>query len=160
MRPWTAYRATAFYLAVWYAFLATLGVVLLIALNDVGPASAFLIAANSALLFALLAHAPGGPPGRPAHHTRAVLAHIAARGRARRDDTGRLMARRALEETWLRFAKGAAAVAILFSGLAYASNCQRDARGPQRSASTAMAQIDSGEYSWTGYRSARLLPTN
>ena len=32
------------------------------------------------------------------------------------------MARRALEETWLRFAKGAAMIAIVLSGLAYASN--------------------------------------
>ena len=30
------FRETAFYLALWYAFLAALGAVLLIALNDVG----------------------------------------------------------------------------------------------------------------------------
>ena len=47
------FRATAFYLALWYAILAALGAVLLIALNDVEPATGFLIAANVALLFAL-----------------------------------------------------------------------------------------------------------
>jgi hypothetical protein len=34
------FRATAFHLAVWYAVLAALGAVLLIALNDVEPAPA------------------------------------------------------------------------------------------------------------------------
>jgi hypothetical protein len=153
------YRATAFYLAVWYAFLATLGVVLLIALNDVGPASAFLIAANSALLFALL------------------LMLLVARLNDRRitrgqfwrtlpprtrpsDDAGRLMARRALEETWLRFAKGAAMLAIVFSGFAYASNNVSASAWATALRQPAMAQIDSGGYSWTGYRSARLLPMN
>ena len=47
------FRATAFYLALWYTILAALGAVLLIALNDVEPATGFLIAANVALLFAL-----------------------------------------------------------------------------------------------------------
>ena len=60
------YRATAFYLTVWYAFLATLGAVLLIALNDVEPATAFLIAANLALLFALALMARRRPPDQRA----------------------------------------------------------------------------------------------
>ena len=54
------FRATAFYLALWYAVLAALGAVLLIALNDVEPATGFLIAANVALLFALVLMAAVG----------------------------------------------------------------------------------------------------
>ena len=48
------YRDTAFYLTLWYAVLATIVAVLLIVLNDVGLANALLIAANLALLFALV----------------------------------------------------------------------------------------------------------
>jgi hypothetical protein len=65
------FRETAFSLTAWYAFLAFLGALLLIVLNDIETPAAFLIAANVALLFALglIAKARGGgrdravPPG-------------------------------------------------------------------------------------------------
>ena len=115
------FRDTAFYLTLWHAFLAALCAVLLIALNDLAPATGFLIAANMALLFALVLMARR----RPAHRGASRAGHSGARCRrqsARVGEAGLRLARRALDETWLRFAKGAAAVAIVLSGLAFASN--------------------------------------
>jgi uncharacterized membrane protein len=48
------FRDTAFYLMVWQTFLAILAALLFIALNDIEPATALLIAANIALLFSLV----------------------------------------------------------------------------------------------------------
>src|SRR5207249_4577439 len=90
-------------------------------LNDVGLALGLLIAANSALLFALVLMVLLGRlnDGRitRGQFWRALPAEKRPSGEA-----GRRLARRALEETWLRFAKAAAMVAIVLSGLAYASN--------------------------------------
>ncbi len=72
------YRATAFYLAVWYAFLTALGSVLLIVLNDVELAAGLLIAANLALLFALVLMASGGRLNDRRITRGSVLAHVAA----------------------------------------------------------------------------------
>ena len=115
------FRETAFSLTAWYAFLAFLGALLLIVLNDIETPAAFLIAANVALLFALglIAKARGlsehglmrGEFWRP----------LPARQRPR-GATGRRMAHSALEQTWLRFAKGAAAAAIALCALAYVSH--------------------------------------
>ena len=116
------FRATAFYLALWYAVLAALGAVLLIALNDVAPATGFLIAANVALLFALVLMAA---VGRFTDGTSRAGSSGAPCRPQKRPVPGKpacSMARRALHDTWLGFAKGAAAVAIVLSGFAYASN--------------------------------------
>jgi len=121
------FRDTAIGLTFWYAFLAVLGGILLIVLNDLAPPAAFLAAADIALLFAL----------GLILKTRRLNERSLVRGefwralpvRERpRGENGRRVARSTLEQTWLRFAKGAAALAIVLCGLAYASH------GPQASA--------------------------
>jgi len=151
------FRATAFYLALWYAVLAALGAVLLIALNDVGPATGFLIAANVTLLFALALMAAVSRFTR--HITRGQFWRTLPAGKRPVSEAGLAMARRALHDTWLTFAKGGAAAAIVLSGLAYASNgvsASAFAKAMRASTGT-QAQSDKR---WMGYRSARLLPTN
>jgi hypothetical protein len=115
------FRETAVSLTAWYAFLAFLGALLLIVLNDIETPAAFLIAANVALLFALglIAKARGLSERSimRGEFWRALPARERPRG-----ETGWRMAHSALEQTWLKFAKGAAAVAIVLCGLAYASH--------------------------------------
>jgi hypothetical protein len=149
------YRDTAFYLALWYAVLAALGAILLIALNDVEPATAFLITANAALLFALLLIALTGR-----HITRGQFWRTLPPQARLPGEAGLRMARRALEETWLRFAKGAAAVAIVLSALAYGSSGVSASTWAKAVRKPAVAQTDQGKAAWTSYRSARVLPTN
>ena len=151
-----SYRETAFYLAVWYAILAALGAVLLIALNDVGPAFGFLIAANSALLFALvLTVLVGRLSDRRITRGQfwgALPAHMRQSGEA-----SRRMARRAAEQTWLRFAKGAAMVAIVLAGLACASNNVSASGWAKALRKPVMAELEPGDTPRSGY-SPRLLP--
>ena len=150
------FRATAFHLAVWYAVLAALGAVLLIVLNDVDPAAAFLIAANVALLFALLLIAAVSHLTR--HVTRGPFWNTLPPAQRPATEAGRRIACRALRDTWLTFAKGASAVAIVLCGLAYASN------GVSASAWAAAARAPAANQSQPSgpgraiYR--RLLPTN
>jgi hypothetical protein len=149
------FRATAFHLALWYAVLAALGVVLLIALNDVEPATAFLIAAHVALLFALLLIA--GVIHLTRHVTRGPFWNTLPPAQRPASAAGRRMACRALHDTWLRFAKGAAAVAIVLCAFAYASN------GVSASAfaSAARPAVKQSQPSGPGYALYRsLLPTN
>jgi len=151
-----SYRETAFYLAVWYAILAALGAVLVIALNDVGPAFGLLIAANSALLFALFLTVLAGRlrDGRIARGQfwGALPAEQRPSGEA-----GRRMARRAAEQTWLRFAKGATMVAIVLAGLAYATNNVHATAWAKALRKPVVAELGPRDAAWTGY-SARLLP--
>jgi|GEM_PF-1544133 len=116
-----SFRETAFYLTVWHAFLATLASILLIVLNDFEPTTALLIAANLTLVFSLVLIARAG----------LLTEHRIERGQLWRTvplqqrpagDAGLRMARNVLEMTWLRFAKAAAAVAIVLSALAYFSH--------------------------------------
>ena len=100
-----------------------------------------------------------GPPGRPAHHARAILAHLAA-AEAPAGEAGLRMARRALQETWLRFAKGAALSRSFSSGLAYASNGVSASAWAKAVAQAARGPDDCRTSPWTSYRSARLLPMN
>jgi len=115
------YRETAISLTFWYAFLAALCGLLLIVLNHLEPPAAFLTAADIALLFAL----------GLILKSRALSENSIVRGefwralpvRERpRGERGRRLARRTLEQTWLHFARGAAALAIVLCGLAYASH--------------------------------------
>jgi hypothetical protein len=116
-----SFRETAFYLTVWHTFLATLTAILLVTLNDFEPTTALLVATNITLIFSLALVVCAGrltdrniergqfwrtlpPKERPA-------------GKA-----GVRTARQVLETTWLRFAKGAAAFAIVLSALAYISH--------------------------------------
>jgi hypothetical protein len=149
------YRDTAFYLALWYAVLATLGTVLLIALNDVEPATGLLIAANAALLFALFLIALTGR-----HITRGQFWRILPPQARLPGEAGLRLARRALEETWLRFARGAAALAIILGTLAYGSSGVSASTWAKAVRKPAIAQAESSKATWTGYRSTRLLPTN
>src|SRR5205807_1707445 len=110
-RAMDSYRETAFYLAVWYAILAALGAVLLIVLHDVGPAFGLLIAANSALLFALFLLVLVGRLSDRCITRGQFWGALPAQMR-QSGEASRRMARRAAEQTWLRFAKGAAMVAI------------------------------------------------
>lgn len=150
-----SHRDTAFYLALWYAVLTALGTILVIALNDVGLATAFLIAANAALLFALVLTVLTGRNITHGQFWRTLPPNARLPGEA-----GLRMARRALEETWLRFAKGATAAAIVFALLAYGSNgvsASAWANAVRKPASTQAEQVKAA---WSNYRSARLLPTN
>jgi hypothetical protein len=149
------YRDTAFYLALWYAVLAALGAILLIALNDVELATAFLIAANAALLFALILIALAGR-----HITRGQFWRTLPPQARLPGEAGLRMARRALDETWLRFAKGAAALAILFAVFAYCSNGVSASAWATAVRKPATTQTEQVKAAWTSYRSARVLPTN
>lgn len=153
------YRATAFYLAVWYAFLAALGAVLLIVLNDVQLAAGLLIAANLALLFAVALMALAGRLN-DRRITRGLFWRALPPQARPYGAGGRRLARRALEETWLRFAKGAAMIAIVLCGLAYASNGVNAATWAKVLGKPAVAQLEPDKAPWTGYRSTRWLPMN
>ena len=121
-----AFRDTAFGLSIWYAFLATLAAVLLVTLNDVEASTAFLVGANVALIFALvlIAKVRSLRDGAVVQRLwRSLPAHTRPRG-----DAGQRMAQSTLTDMWLRFARGAAVIAIVFCGLAYASH------GPDSSA--------------------------
>lgn len=130
-------RETAFYLTVWHAFLATLVAVLLIVINDFEPTTALLIAANLTLLFALVlvARATGLTEQRIA---RGQLWRTVPPKERPAGDAGLRMARNVLAETWLQFARGAAALAIILSALAYLSHGSGQAAAqPHKPPSTA-----------------------
>jgi hypothetical protein len=151
------YRDTAFYLTLWHAVLATIVAVVLIVLNDLGLASSLLIAANLALLFALVLMVRAG------HLTerrikRGQFWRTLAPQQRPAGEAGLRMARQALQHTWLRFARGAAALAIVLSALAYGSNGVSASAWSAAVRKPAVAQSDQAV--WSGYRSARLLPTN
>jgi hypothetical protein len=115
------FRDTAFYLMVWQSFLAILATILLIALNDIEPATALLIAANFALLFSLVLVVRTYRLDEHRIVRTTFWRTIPARQRPR-GEAGLRLARAALEETWLKFAKAAAAAAIVLCALAYASH--------------------------------------
>lgn len=114
-------KETAIGLTFWYAFLAILLGVLLIVLNDLEPPAAFLAAADIALLFALALIVKSR---RLSEHTivREEFWHALPPRERPRGESGRRVAHFMLEQTWLNFAKGAAALAIVLCGLAYASH--------------------------------------
>jgi hypothetical protein len=70
------------------------------------------------------------------------------------------MARLALEETWLRFAKGAAAAAIVLSALAYASHGVTPAASAQAAHTYGVSQPEPGGVTVGTAYGLRLLPTN
>ena len=115
------FRETAFYLTVWHAFLATLVAVLLIVLNDFEPTTALLIAANLTLVFSLVLVAWAARLTEQRVARGQLWRTLPAKQRPA-GEAGLRMARQVLEVTWLRFARAAAAVAIILSGLAYLSH--------------------------------------
>jgi hypothetical protein len=116
-----SFRDTALGLSIWYAFLAFLCGLLLIVLNDLAVPAAFLAAANIALLFAVGLIAK----------VRTLNDHSICRGQFWRAlpprqrpsaEPALRVARTTLEQTFLNFAKGAAALAIVLCILAAASH--------------------------------------
>lgn len=133
------FRSTAFGLSIWYAFLATLAAALLVSLNDVEASTAFLVGANVALIFALvlIAKVRSLSDGAVVQALwRSLPAHARPHGEA-----GQRMAQSTLAETWLRFARGAAVIAMVCCALAYASH------GPGSSAQ-ALGDATAGRINW------------
>jgi len=124
------FRNTAFYLALWYAVLTAIVSVLLIALHDLGVASAFLAAAILALLLALVLIARAGRVTEKAMRRSQFWRTLPPQKRPAGEAALKL-ACRAVTETWLGFAKGASAVAIALGLLAYVSNGMNSASWAQ-----------------------------
>jgi hypothetical protein len=148
-------RETAFCLTLWYAILTVIVAALAIALRDLDRSASLLVAANVALLFALVLIV----------RAQRLTDVKVVRGQFWRalpprerpcDEAGVRIARRALHETWLRFAKGAAAVAVVLSSLALASNGADQARAARAQAMTLASQSDRAP----SYHITRLLPAN
>jgi hypothetical protein len=154
-----SFRETAFWLTVWHAFLATLVAALAIVLQDFEPATALLIAANVTLLFSLaLITRAGRLTDR--RITRGQFWRSLPPAKRPPGEAGLRMARQALQETWLRFAKGAAALAIVLSGLAYACNGSSATAWAGAKRALGAAQTEPANAIVAAYRSARLLPMN
>jgi hypothetical protein len=111
-------RTTAFALTIFHAILATLSATILIVLHDFAAEISFLIAANFALLFSLILIARARLLTDERMIRGSLWRTVPAKCRPA-GEAGVRMARSVLEETWLRFAKGAAAVAIVLCALAY-----------------------------------------
>jgi len=141
-------RETAFCLTLWHAFLTLIIAGLAIALSDLDAPTALLAAANIALLFALALMARAGRLTET-NITRGQYWRTLPKQKRPAGAGGARLARRALHETWLTFARGAAMIAIVLASLAYASNGTRAVRAPAQAAVT----------DHTAYRSAQLLPT-
>jgi hypothetical protein len=153
------FRSTAFFLTVWQTFLTTLVAVLLIVLQDPEAATALLIAANLALMFALTLMACAGRL-TDQRIIRSQLWRSVPAQRRPPGEVGLRMARAVLEETWLRFAKGAAAVAIVLCALAYASHDVTPAAWAQAARERGDIQRTTGNLVDATYRTARRLPMN
>jgi hypothetical protein len=151
-------RDTAFYLMVWQTFLAILATLLLIALNDIEPATALLIAANLALLFSLVLMIRTNQLDEQRIVRTAFWRTIPARQRPC-GEAGLRLARAALEETWLRFAKGAAAAAIVLCTLAYASHDVAGSAGSEADHGQS-EPLATGHAAIGAAYGARLFPTN
>ena len=153
-----SFRETAFCLTLWHGLLTLLVTVLAIALNDLPAPAALLAAATVALLFALVLMVRAGRL-TARNVTRGQFWRAVPPRKRLPGQAGARLAQRALRETWLSFAKGAAMVAIVLASLAYVS--KDIAPSAWAKAARAPAQTEAAATgNWTGYRSARLLPTN
>ena len=148
-------RETAFCLTLWYAVLTVIIAVLAIALHDLDRSAALLVAANVALLFALVLMARAGRL-TDINVMRGQFWRTLPASERPHGEAGARIARRALHETWLKFAKGAAAVAIVLSSVAFVSN------GADQNAARAqgIARAPSQSNLAPSYRVVRLLPMN
>ncbi len=122
-----SFRQVTFFLTVWRAFIAGLGAVVLMVIYSAEPTGACLIGANVALVFsiALILHARHLNADRldRIEAWRTLDAHERPAGAH-----GRQWAFRMFEEQQLRFAKGAAAVAIALSATALTLSQTGDVR--------------------------------
>jgi len=153
------FRDTAFYLMIWQTFLAILASVLFLVLNDIEPATALLIAANLALVFSLILMIRANRLDEQRVVRTAFWCALPARTRPP-GELGRRMARVALEETWLRFAKGGAAVAIALCMLAYMSHGVAGSAWAQAARQQSVTTLISGNAMIGSAYRARGLPTN
>jgi uncharacterized membrane protein len=153
-----SFRETAFCLTLWQGLLTLLVTVLAIALNDLHAPAALLVAATVALLFALVLMARASRLTERNVIRGQFWRTVPPRNRPP-GEAGARLASRVLRETWLRFAKAAAMIAIVLASLAYVS--KDSAPSAWAKATRAPAQTEAAATgNWTGYRSARLLPTN
>jgi uncharacterized membrane protein len=153
-----SFRETAFCLTLWQGLLTLLVTVLAIALNDLHAPAALLVAATVALLFALVLMARASRLTER-NVTRGQFWRTVPPRNRPPGEAGARLASRVLRETWLRFAKAAAMIAIVLASLAYVS--KDSAPSAWAKATRAPAQTEAAATgNWTGYRSARLLPTN
>lgn len=151
-----ACRSTTFCLTLWHAVLTVIVTALGIALYDLDGPIALLVAANVALLFAVVLMARAGGLSEKTITRSLYWRTLPSRERPR-GEAGVRVASRTVHEMLLRFAKGAAAVAVLCAGLAYASNNSGASAKASRTPALMQSQPDAGA---AGYRSARLLPMN
>jgi hypothetical protein len=124
-------RETAFCLTLWYAVLTVIVAVLAIVLHDLDRSASLLAAANVALMFALVLMARAGRL-TDVNVARGQFWRTLPASERPRGEAGRRMARTALELTWLQFAKGTAAIAIVLCAFAHVN------RGPSAPASAQM----------------------
>ena len=149
-------RETAFCLALWYAVLTVIIAVLAIALHDLERSASLLVAANVALLFALVLIAWAGRL-TDSNVVRGQLWRILPPTMRPRGEAGARIARHALRDTWLTFAKGAAAVSIVLSSVALVSNGADQAK-TARAQGIALAPLQSNPE--PAYRVVRRPPMN
>lgn len=135
-----SFRQVTFFLTVWRAFLAGLSAVVLMLIYSAGPTGACLIGANVALVFAigLILHAKSLSAERMdrIEAWRELGAHERPAGMQ-----GRQWAFKVFEEQQLRFAKGAAAVAIALSAAALTLSQTGDARQAHADAKIATTAV-------------------
>jgi len=153
------FRDTAFYLMIWQTFLAVLASVLFIVLNDIEPATALLIAANLALVFSLLLVVRASRLDEQRVVRTEFWWTLPARVRPP-GELGRRMARIALEEAWLRFAKGAAASAIVLCTLAYMSHGVAGSAWADAARAQNVTTLIAGNSMVSSAYRARRLPAN
>jgi len=144
---------------IWQTFLAMLAALLAIALNDIEPATALLLAANLALLFSLVLVIRTTRLDERRVVRSQFWRIVPARQRPP-GEAGLRLARAALEETWLRFAQGAAAAAIILCTLAYASHGVTGTAWAQAARQRGETTLVSGHAIIGSAYGARLLPTN
>ena len=149
-------RETAFCLTLWYAVLTVIVALLAIALHDLDRSASLLVAANIALLFALVLMARAGRLTDRNVMRGQFWRTLSPRERPR-GEAGARIARRALHETWLKFARGAAAIAVVLSSLAFVSNGADQAKAA-RVQGIALAPSQSNLE--PAYRVVRLAPMN
>ena len=153
------FRDTAFYLMIWQTFLAALTSLLFIVLNHIEPATALLIAANLALVFSLTLMIRANRLDEQRVVRTAFWSTLPARTRPP-GELGRRMARVALEETWLRFAKGGAAAAIALCVLAFMSHGVAGSAWAQAARAQNATSVAPGKAIVGSTYRARRLPTN
>ena len=152
-------RETAFCLTLWYAVLTVIVGVLAIALYDLTIPAALLVAANVALLFAIVLMLRAGRL-TAANVTRGQFWRTLPASVRPRGEAGARIAHRTLQDTWFRFAKAAAAVAIALSSLAYLTNGVSEAAWAKAVRAQSAKPATSQPNATTPYRVVRLLPTN